>query len=59
MQSENDKIFADYNLHAEFVGAPQRVDPTLAFRAPELRDALLESTTAEEFLAVIRRAEAT
>ena len=40
MTAESDRIFEEYNRQAELTGIPNRVDPTLAFRAPELREAL-------------------
>jgi hypothetical protein len=40
MTTANERIFQTYNRHAELEGIPHRVDPTLAFEAPPLREAL-------------------
>jgi hypothetical protein len=40
MTSPSDRIFQTYNRHAELEGVPHRVDPALAFEAPQLREAL-------------------
>ncbi len=40
MTSESDRVFQKYNQHVELAGIPHRVDPTLSFHAPQLREAL-------------------
>jgi hypothetical protein len=40
MNSPSDRIFQTYNRHAELQGIPHRIDPALAFEAPQLREAL-------------------
>ena len=40
MTTQNDRIIQTYNRRAELEGIPHRVDPTLAFQAPQLREAL-------------------
>jgi hypothetical protein len=40
MTAPGDRIFETYNRHAELEGIPHRIDPTLSFQAPQLREAL-------------------
>lgn len=40
MTSASNPAFDKYNKHAELEGIPHRVDPTLSFLAPQLREAL-------------------
>lgn len=40
MTGEIERVFQRYNRHAELEGVPHRIDPTLSFRAPQLREAL-------------------
>lgn len=40
MTTPSDGIFQTYNRHAELEGIPHRIDPTLSFEAPPLREAL-------------------
>ena len=40
MTTASERIFQTYNRHAELEGIPHRVDPTLSFEAPPLREAL-------------------
>lgn len=40
MTSARNPAFDKYNKHAELEGIPHRVDPTLSFLAPQLREAL-------------------
>ncbi|HEY2885912.1 MAG TPA: PAS domain-containing protein [Rhizomicrobium sp.] len=40
MTTASERLFQTYNRHAELEGIPHRVDPTLSFEAPPLREAL-------------------